>query len=149
MLNVQNLAIIFIFLLSGCANIFTPKNSLISVIANNKAIDFYQLGDAKSSSYILVPKEKRTYAQGEITAIAAQMKLNQCLLPSADDITFLATKEIVPQDENLRQLYWIADSDPNSQGYALYFHIPTRQIMEFGDLVFPAHILFICNANNV
>ena len=42
-------------------------------------------------------------------------------------------------------LYWVQPASEQEEKYGLYLHLPTRQIVEYGSLMFDAHLVLVCH----
>lgn len=139
------LLVLLSLLLAACANgpnQFSVRD-FIKIDGVPTILHLYK--NAIGGHAVLLPNENKLYFQDEVTVLLAQSDMHGCRLPSASEMRKLRVDTVLWQKTGLQQFYWVAEADVNIRGYALYFHFPTQEVMEFGDYVFPANIIFICS----
>lgn len=139
------LAMTSLVIVTGCANRNILPNSDIFLKVNQVEYRFTRFNNAVNGQAAFVSQDKRLYDRFEVRSIIENTKNFDCRLTNEKELIILMQKMVLSEKPSQNQFYWLESVNSKSHNYALYFHISTNKIMDFGNLVFPAHLCLICN----
>lgn len=69
----------------------------------------------------------------------------RCRLPFAGELLLWNDAASAGPASPEKGLYWVRPVSEQESAYGLYVHLPTRQVVEYGSLMFDAHLVLACH----
>ncbi|WKB56176.1 hypothetical protein [Eleftheria terrae] len=84
------------------------------------------------------------HGAADVAALVSQSR-GRCRLPTATDLLDWSRGAAQKSRSLDTGLYWVRPDVDREVGYGLYLHWPTGQVVEYGNLVFDAHLVLVCD----